>query len=321
MEVKLYGATELGNELQLQEGYPSLAQTASKTVTLGDGSAVTLTQPAIELNLTDDSIVPGFSARVAPKLIGLGLLEAIAEQTVLSRADLADCDNDGISGRPVYVQDAQTGDIRLGRFGWKAEMASIEQEAARALAQDLGVGNSLVPDSAGDIELADDELSDLITYLRLLGVPARRNATDPQVIQGQQLFTMVGCAQCHVADLVTGPNHPFAELRDQAIQPYTDLLLHDMGPDLADDSDVAPVDGVNAASAPPNAQEWRTAPLWGIGLAQIVNANARYLHDGRAATLLEAILWHGGEAQAAVDRFIALPRAEREALEAFVGSL
>ncbi|HEX2879318.1 MAG TPA: di-heme oxidoredictase family protein, partial [Polyangiaceae bacterium] len=222
------------------------------------------------------------------------------------------------SGRASYLQDAQTGDMRVGRFGWKAEVASVEQEAARASAADLGVGNSLFPDSAGSIELVDDELSDLVTYLRLIGVPPQRNASETEVAQGEQLFTAVGCAACHLSTLLTGPDHPFAELRSQTIRPFTDLLLHDMGEDLADDSGVLPQ---NSSSAPAYAAEWRTPPLWGLGLATTVNSNARLLHDGRAATILEAILWHGGEAIPSIDHFKALTKPDRDALLAFLGSL
>jgi CxxC motif-containing protein (DUF1111 family) len=245
-------------------------------------------------------------------------LEAIAETTIISRADPLDCDIDGISGRASYVQDAQTGDMRLGRFGWKAEVASIEQEAARATAAKLGVGNSLFPDSAGSIELVDNALWDLVTYLRLIGVPPQRSASDAEVAQGEELFTALGCAACHFSTLLTGPDHPFAELRNQTIRPFTDLLLHDMGEDLADDSGVPPQ---NRNSAPAHAAEWRTPPLWGLGLSTTVNSSARFLHDGRATTILEAILWHGGEAILAIDQFKALAKADRDALLAFLGSL
>jgi CxxC motif-containing protein (DUF1111 family) len=185
----------------------------------------------------------------------------------------------------------------------------------------LGVGSSLLPDSAGNLEVSDDELSDLITYLRLLGVPPQRGIDDPLVERGAFLFTAVGCASCHVTDALTGGNHPFAELRNQSIKPYTDLLLHDMGPDLADDSGIAPDYGPNMASAPPSASEWRTAPLWGIGLATTVNPDTRFLHDGRAATIQEAILWHGGETQPIIDELVTYPKSEWDALLAFLASL
>jgi CxxC motif-containing protein (DUF1111 family) len=320
MEVKLYGATQLGSELQLQEGSVALSSATTKVVVLGDGTAVTLSKPVIEVDVADE-VITGFSARVAPRLIGLGLLEAIPETTILSRTDQLDCDGDGISGRASYLQDTQTGDIRLGRFGWKAEVASIEQEAARATAADMGVGNSLLPDSVGNIDLSDNELWELVTYLRLIGVPPQRNASDAEVAQGEQLFTAVGCAACHLATLLTGPDHPFAELRGQTIRPFTDLLLHDMGVDLADDSAVTEVAGGTAVTAPPTEVEWRTPPLWGLGLATTVSPNARFLHDGRAATILEAILWHGGEGIPSVEAFKALSSGDREALLAFLSSL
>jgi CxxC motif-containing protein (DUF1111 family) len=155
--------------------------------------------------------------------------------------------------------------------------------------------------------------------MRLLGVPPQRDADKPDVVKGDDLFKTVGCANCHVTDVMTGENHPFSELRSQAIRPFTDLLLHDMGPDLADNSGV-PLNN-DDPNAPPAASEWRTPPLWGIGLYQTVNGHTRLLHDGRAASVLEAVLWHGGEADKVKQRFMALPAADRQALLTFVQSL
>jgi CxxC motif-containing protein (DUF1111 family) len=154
--------------------------------------------------------------------------------------------------------------------------------------------------------------------MRLVGVPPQRNVTDAQVHAGEQIFKTVGCSNCHVTDAVTSPNHPFSELRSQSIKPFTDLLLHDMGPDLADNSGVAYVD---KADAPAAASEWRTPPLWGLGLYKTVNGHTNLLHDGRAADVQEAVLWHGGEAEKVKGRFVALPAADRAALLAFVSSL
>jgi CxxC motif-containing protein (DUF1111 family) len=235
----------------------------------------------------------------------------------LARADQKDCNTDGISGRPNFVKDPITGALRLGRFGWKAEKVDIRHQVAEAAFDDMGVGSSLFPD-AGKAELADDDLSRLVTYMRLVSVPGQRDHDDPQVIAGEQIFKTVGCTNCHVTDVVTSANHPFAELRNQAIKPYSDLLLHDLGPDLADSSAIAASDDV---SAPAAASEWRTAPLWGTGLLATINGHTGLLHDGRAQSVLEAVLWHGGEAEPTRDRVTKLSAADRAALLAFVQSL
>jgi CxxC motif-containing protein (DUF1111 family) len=317
MAFKLYNSGDLGNQLQLQEGTASLDHTETKDVTLGDGTVVTLKRPFIKVT-ADQGTVGGFSARVARKLVGLGLLEAISEETILSRADRLDCDGNGISGRPSFVHDPQTGVLRIGRMGWKAEKIDVVHQVADAASADLGVSSSIFPEAGGKAELSDEDVMKLATYMRLVGVLPQRNATDPQVMQGEMLFKTVGCANCHVTDAVTGPNHPFTELRNQSIKPYTDLLLHDMGPDLADDSGIQYED---RDDAPPAASEWRTSPLTSIGVLFSVGANTSLLHDGRAASVLEAVLWHGGEASGVVDNFKALPTADREALLAFVNSL
>jgi CxxC motif-containing protein (DUF1111 family) len=316
MVFKLYNAGDLGNQLQLQEGSASVSGTDTKMVTLGDGTSVTLSRP--KFTVTANNGDPShFSARLARKLVGMGLLEAIDEKTILDRADRLDCDGDGISGRPSYVKDPVTGVLRVGRFGWKAEKVSVAHQIADAASADLGVGTSIFPEN-GKVELSDTDLGKLTTYMRLIGVPPQRTHADATVLRGEQLFKTVGCSNCHVTDVVTGPNHPFSELRSQAIKPFTDLLLHDMGPDLADNSGVEPGD---QADSPPSASEWRTPPLWGIGLYKTVNGHTGLLHDGRAASVLEAALWHGGEAEKVKERLMALPAADRDALVAFVMSL
>jgi CxxC motif-containing protein (DUF1111 family) len=319
MVFKLYNAGDLGNQLQLQEGSANIAAPETKSVTLGDGTAVMLSKPKFTLTPKAGD-ASHFSARLARKLVGLGLLEAIDERTLLERADRLDCDKDGISGRPSYVKDPQTGVLRIGRMGWKAEKVSVQHQVAEAASVDIGLSSSIFPEAAAGAknDLSDEELNKLTTYMRLIGVPAQRDNQKPDVTQGEQLFKTVGCANCHVTDVVTGANHPFAELRNQSIKPFTDLLLHDMGPDLADDSGVPASD---AADAPPSASEWRTPPLWGIGLYKTVNGHTGLLHDGRAASPLEAVLWHGGEATKVKERFMALPTADRNALLAYVNSL
>jgi CxxC motif-containing protein (DUF1111 family) len=203
-------------------------------------------------------------------------------------------------------------------MGWKAEKVGIAHQVADALSADIGVDTSILPGAGGKTELSDDDLARLTTYMRLIGVPPQRNHDQADVARGESLFKTVGCSGCHVTDVVTGENHPFVELRSQPIRPFTDLLLHDMGSDLADDSGVPASD---APDAPPAASEWRTPPLWGIGLYATVNGHTGLLHDGRAAGVLEAVLWHGGEAEAVKHRFMALGAADRQALLAFVQSL
>ncbi len=275
-----------------------------------------------------------FSARIAPQLVGLGLLEAIDETTVLALEDADDADGDGVSGKVQVSVDPATGQKRLGRFGWKAGASSLLHQVAGALNTDMGVMTSLLPkpdcgalqtDCGKDgMELGDDHLAHLVKYVSLLGVRAQRGFDDADVAQGAALFTEVGCATCHVRELRTGKHHPFAELRDQLIHPYTDLLLHDMGPGLADSLGEKEATGA----------EWRTTPLWGIGLSACVTGGVEgpfqeqvcaphhsYLHDGRARSLEEAISWHGGEGQASKEAFAALAAGDKAALIAFLQSL
>lgn len=239
------------------------------------------------------------SLRAPPAVFGLGLIEAIAEPAIAAKADPLDMDGDGISGRVQRVRDAVTGGMAIGRFGWKAAQPSIAAQSATALLVDLGVRGN-----AADID-------ELVHYLRALAVPARRRWTEPVVRHGERLFAQIGCADCHRPRVVTGEMAGWPELSRQTIHPYTDLLLHDMGPGLADDVAEAGADG----------SEWRTPPLWGLGLIPVVSGEMRLLHDGRARSPEEAILWHGGEAASAVQRFIALSPAQRAALVAFLGSL
>ena len=315
MAFKLFGASGFGKQLQLDEGSVVLAASQTEEVVVGGGETVQLTKPQFELSLADGSAAK-FSARNARPLIGLGLLEAIADEDLLSRADPEDCDGDGISGRPSLVVDPRDGALRIGRLGWKAEKVDVEHQVADALRSDMGVETSVFPDTAA--ELSDDDLQRLTTYMRLLAVPGQRDAMSTQVQSGETLFRDVGCTSCHSPFAVTTSQHPFAELRSQEFRPFTDLLLHDMGAALADDSAVP---AAAEATGAPSASEWRTPPLWGVGLRETVNGNVQLLHDGRANTVQEAVLWHGGEAQAARDRFVKLSADERAALVAFVKSL
>lgn len=262
-----------------------------------------------------------FGARIAPQLVGMGLLEAIDELDIEALADPNDTDGDGISGRLRIVTDAASGVSRIGRFGWKASQPSVRQQVAAALNTDMGVMSSLRPlpdcgaaqancDSTGP-EISDAYLEQLSAYIALLGVSSRRDLDDFQALSGEALFASAGCNDCHVDTYQTSPYHPMAELRNQTIHPYTDLLLHDMGPGLASTLDEGGVAG----------SEWRTPPLWNIGLTAGVSGGEAYLHDGRARNLHEAILWHGGEGDASRLAYEAMSAVEQAALLAFLGTL
>ncbi len=293
----------------------------------GDGEPFSLRAPVYELfdaafgPLGEEAML---SPRVAPHLIGLGLLEAVPEASLMARADPEDVNGDGISGRPNMVWDTSAAVRRLGRFGWKANQPSLRQQVADAFLGDMGITTPLYgvencppPQSAcaaapsgGAPELGAEGLDAMELYARALAVPARRFIDDPNARRGEVLFLNAGCAACHTPEFVTG-EHPVAALAHQSIQPFTDLLLHDMGPGLADGRPDFEATG----------REWRTPPLWGIGLIETVSQHGFLLHDGRARGMAEAILWHGGEAEAAKERFRAMGKADREALLAFLRSL
>lgn len=291
----------------------------------GDGTPFELRRLQFDLLDPWTSIPSGLqvSPRVPPAVFGLGLLEAVPVSEILARADPDDRDGDGISGRPNRVPRSDAGGRWLGRFGWKAGQPDLRHQSAAAYNGDMGLTTSLFPrensaDQPGtddglddDPELDDDVLEVTTFYVATLGVPARRDLSDFVVRQGEQNFTRFGCAGCHVPTLVTGLAAATPELAGQAIHPYTDLLLHDMGADLADDRPEHLASG----------REWRTPPLWGIGLLETVNGVVGLLHDGRARSIEEAILWHGGEARAAQESFRQAPREERESLIRFLRSL
>jgi len=264
------------------------------------------------------------SPRVAPGVFGVGLLEAVPERTIVDRADPADEDGDGISGRANRVADARAGGRALGRFGWKADVPTVEQQNAGAFNGDIGITSPIFEDEAcppgqrkcagaktgGRPEIDADKLDRVTFYTRTLAVPARRDVGRRATDAGERHFRQLGCESCHLPELRTGDSD-VAGLEDQLIRPYTDLLLHDMGPALADGRP----DGLASGS------EWRTAPLWGIGLVSVVNGHTRFMHDGRARNLTEAILWHGGEAHPARERFRKLPARQRRELVQFLESL
>lgn len=316
------------------EGRMSVAY-ETVAVEMNEGDIVELRRPAysvVELSdgpMRDDVML---SPRVAPPMIGLGLLEAIHPADILVKADPSDRDGDGISGRVNVVRDKTSGALRPGRFGWKASIAGIAQQSAEAFASDIGISTPMFPDPYGDCtpaqtgcrsrqtgvqkHLGDTEAPDPVLelvalYARNLAVPARRDVSDHDVLKGKALFYRAGCPACHTPKFVTSRNALQPEHRFQLIWPYTDMLLHDMGEGLSDHRPVGDATG----------SEWRTAPLWGIGLTQTVNGNTYFLHDGRARSLIEAILWHGGEAQQARDNVAAMSRDERRDLIRFLESL
>ena len=304
-----------------------------REVVLDDGTKTALEEPRYAIDDTgygplDPSVMT--SPRVAPPMIGLGLLEAVAESDILARADPDDTDGDGISGRARRVWSPEHGRMMLGRFGWKAGTASIVDQSAAAISGDIGISSPLAPApwgecterqqvcrlaphgaNAGGFEAPAAVMDAIVFYSRHLAVPARRGADDPTALQGKAVFYRIGCTGCHTPKHATRRDWPVEELAGQLIWPYTDLLVHDMGDGLADGR---PEGGASG-------REWRTAPLWGIGLTNVVNGHTRFLHDGRARNLVEAILWHGGEAEAATAAFRSTSRPERDALLAFLNSL
>ena len=305
-------------------------------VTLADGSVVSLRKPAYAVEAPAHGAPHPdlqISPRVAPQMIGLGLIEAIPAADIIAGADEDDADGDGISGRAQIVWSSEFDRPMLGRFGHKAGNATIREQSASAFAGDMGLSNPLFPDPSGECTPAqadcrsapsgqepgvrdglevDAASLDLVTfYSRNLAVPERRGAGDSRVLRGKKIAYSVGCTSCHRPKFVTHRLDGQPEQSFQLIWPYSDLLLHDMGEGLADDRPEARADG----------REWRTAPLWGISLNGKVTGVESYLHDGRARSLIEAVLWHGGEAQAARDAVVALTTEDREALIAWLESL
>ncbi|MCX8953617.1 c-type cytochrome [Ruegeria sp. NA] len=303
-------------------------------VELSDGETASLRHPIYQAaDLGYGPLHPDakLSPRVAPQMIGLGLLEAIPVEDLLAKADPNDFDGDGISGRPNIVWSVEFDAPMMGRFGHKAGMPTVMEQSAAAFAGDIGISNPLYPAPHGDCTNVqvnciqaphgdndergfeiDHQGMDLVAfYSRNLGVPGRRDMDNPRVLRGKKVFHATGCASCHTPSHVTHRMEDRPEHSFQLIWPYTDLLLHDLGEGLAD----------NRPEARATGREWRTPPLWGVGLTERVSGHTEFLHDGRARDLLEAILWHGGEAQAARDTVISMPKADRDALIQFLESL
>lgn len=321
-----------GHQLQSQgelgkvppEGEASIAWIEHEEL-LGDGTRVYLRRPRLDFRQLRFGPLDGAltSIRVAQPLIGMGLLDAVPESLLLEIARSQQAL--GFNGRPNYVWDVERQAMAPGRFGWKATQPTLRQQVAVAYLADMGVTTLLYPvENCPTIQVACRKrpggtvpeqspraFDEIVIYLQALGVPARRGAQDPHVLRGEQLFVEAQCSVCHVPELRAGDYPGFARIAGQAFRPYTDLLLHDMGEELADGRPDFRAGG----------RDWRTAPLWGLGLSKSVNGNAMLLHDGRARTLAEAILWHGGEARGAREAFRNMPRADREALFAFLESI
>ena len=331
----IYGAQLQNYSIQgvPAEGRIGIAYRESK-VPLAGGAALRLQGPRYTV------LDPGYgpldpevmlSPRVAPPMIGMGLIEAIPEADILALEDPGDVDQDGISGRASLVVSARSGAWSLGRFGWKAGAATVAEQTARAFAGDIGLSSHLSPEAWGDctpaqtrcrqaadgrdpsegVEVPGQMFDMVVFYASHLAVPGRRDIGDASVLEGKRLFYAAGCSGCHRPKFVTARDAEQPEHAFQLIWPYSDFLLHDMGEGLADRRPEGSASG----------REWRTAPLWGIGLTEQVSGHSRFLHDGRARGLLEAVLWHGGEADAAREVVVHMRDEEREALLAFLSSL
>ncbi len=298
-----------------------------KTVTLADGEKVSLRKPKMRIEkLAFGPVGDGamFSLRNTQPVFGLGLLEAVPEETILALADAQK--KEGLNGRPNYVWDIVHNRMSLGRFGWKSNQPNLMQQTAAAFLGDIGVTSKFIrknncppvqhacqiQDPANDPEVIDADMDDFEMWLRGLAVPAPRNLDDPIVQQGEKLFSQAGCASCHVPVLKTADSYPaFPKLANRVFYPYTDLLVHDMGEELADGRPDFKAGG----------RDWRTQPLWGVGLSKTVNGSTALLHDARARNVAEAILWHSGEGTSARDAFSKMSKSERTALIRFVEAI
>lgn len=316
------------------EGTASVSYSEQQVVLAG-GDRVSLRVPhyaAKDLNYGPLDPSTTLSPRIAQQMPGMGLLEAIPDAEILANADPNDKNHDGIAGKANRVRDPQTGKLMLGRFGWKAQNPTVRDQAAAAFSGDIGISTPDRPNPYGDCSKAEtaclkmpngvqkklgdteapDPILELVTfYAENVAVPERRDESDPAVLSGKALFYKSGCTACHTPKFVTSRDVDAKQHQFQLIWPYSDLLLHDMGEGLADGQQVGDASG----------RDWRTPPLWGIGLTKIVNGQEAYLHDGRARTLEEAILWHGGEAQASRDLYMNLKREDRQSLLRFLESL
>jgi CxxC motif-containing protein (DUF1111 family) len=296
--------------------------------TFEDGTPYTLLNPQYhfeELAYGEIGKDSQFSPRVAPSVFGVGLLEAVPESVILEFEDPDDVDGDGISGRANRVWHLSSQNVVIGRFGWKANQPDIAHQTAAAFNTEIGMTSSLLPNEnctniqiacidapdGGSPEISDEIFDHIVNYQRMLGVPIRRNLDSPGVQRGARLFAEAGCAACHRPTMKTGEVEGAPWLSNQTFHPFTDLLLHDMGEQLADGRGDFKATGT----------EWRTPPLWGLGLQKIVNGHTHLLHDGRARNVTEAILWHGGEGEKSKEAFRRMSKQDRDALLEFLDSL
>lgn len=296
--------------------------------TFADGESYELRKPIYTITNENFGSLQNVltSPRVGQQVIGLGLVDALSDQAILANADEHDIDNDGISGKPNYVWDVVAKKTTLGRFGWKANQPNLKQQVAAAFNGDMGLTSSLFPDencpspqndcadavNGGTPEVTDKSLHNVMIYSSSLSVPVRRNYKDEKVLKGKQLFRDMKCNSCHTESFTTSNNYPFNKtLQNITIRPFSDFLLHDMGDALAD----------NRPDFKATGKEWRTQPLWGIGMIHTVNGHTFLLHDGRARNIEEAILWHGGEAENSKNQYVNLTKEDRTAVLSFINSL
>ncbi len=301
---------------------------AEKIGHYADGESFSLRAPSYSIDSLGYGPIPAnllTSPRIGTQMIGLGLLEAVPNETMVALSDEGDKDQDGISGRPNYVWDKLSNQKSIGRFGWKANQPNLHQQNSDAALGDLGLSTTVNANQncseaqpecksaiiGGEPEVSDEFIQKLTLYTQTLAVPTQRGSTNEQVVAGAKIFRDMGCASCHMPTLKTAAVANLPELENQTIHPFTDLLLHDMGPKLAD----------NRPDFEASGTEWRTAPLWGLGLVPTVNGHNTLLHDGRARGFAEAILWHGGEAEKAKESFRMSAKNVREKLIAFLRSL
>ena len=301
---------------------------SKKTVLYKDNSKAELSVPHYSFHsLSFGPLNPNtkYSGRVAPAVFGLGLIEAIKKEDIIKNEDILDTNNDGISGRANFITDMPSYEKILGRFGWKATRGTLLHHIAGAASEDMGLTSSIFPElncmsiqkecakqiNGGTPEISEKQINMLQLYMQTLAVPRQRNAQEKEVLEGGSLFKTIGCESCHISTYVTGKHKDHEELSNRVIKPYSDFLLHDMGPELDD--------GLQEGKV--KSKEWKTPPLWGIGLVKIVNKHTRFLHDGRAKSIEEAILWHGGEGMLSREKYISLNAEERRKILKFLSSL
>jgi CxxC motif-containing protein (DUF1111 family) len=297
----------------------------------GDGTKYTLQKPNYtfpEQNYGPLGEKAMISPRIAPFMIGMGLLDAITEESILEREDIKDVNGDGVSGKANRVWSVEFNKYMVGKYGWKSETPTLAHQSMDAAINDMGITNPLFPNencteleltcknalsgtTDANTEITEAKMNELVGYLEFLAVPGRDYLDNPDVKKGEELFTEIGCESCHRSEFKTGTEQRQRRLHNQTIHPYTDLLLHNMGPELADNRPSYDADGY----------EWRTPPLWGIGMVETVNGHTRFLHDGRARNLEEAILWHSGEAELTKSKFANLSKDNRDKVIKFLKSL